>query len=247
MRADDGPFKISLDATDERRPDQEQVDVWFADGHRERVRVQDYERVYAVPGLYEAIVMGALGCRSPDRVATMLADAARALGHAPRSIRVLDLGAGNGVSGEALAQRGLTPVVAVDIEPSARVAALRDRPHTYDAYLTADLLALTPAQVRTIRELSPNALACVGAIGLDHVPPAALTAGLGLLADVALIAYTVAAGTTVAFRREIATLFETTAPGWLIEEVARRRYRHRFTVTGRPIWWEAVVLRARRA
>ena len=50
--------------------------VRFADdGHEERVRVQDYARVYAVAGLYEAIVQDRLACQTPDRVATMLARA----------------------------------------------------------------------------------------------------------------------------------------------------------------------------
>ena len=234
-----------VNATEERPPDQEEVEVRFADGRSERVRVQDYERLYAVQGLYEAIVMETLRCSSPARVASMLASAAGTLGHAERSLRVVDLGAGNGVSGDALAGHGLRPVVAIDIEPVARAAALRDRPGTYDTYLTADVLSLTVTQRRAIRALMPNALACVGAIGLDHVPPAALPAALDLLADDSLLAYTIAADTVATDAEEISTRLREVADRWLIEELARERYRHRLTVTGRPICWEAVVVRAR--
>jgi predicted TPR repeat methyltransferase len=234
-------------AADERQPDQEEVVVRFAaDGHEERVRVQDYERVYAVAGLYEAIVHDHLRCQSPDRVAAMLARAARELGRAPRSVRVLDLGAGNGVSGQALAAQGLQPVVAIDTEPAARAATLRDRPGLYEAYLIADVLALTAAQARTIRALAPNALACIGAIGLDHVPPAALPAALGLLADDSLLAYTVSEATSAQDGAEITARLSEIAARWRFDELARERYRHRLTVTGHPIWWEAVVVRARR-
>ena len=238
-------FTIVVNAMEERAPDQEEVEVRFADGRSERVRVQDYERVYAVRGLYEAIVMETLRCGSPARVASMLARAARTLGLAERSLRVLDLGAGNGVSGDALADHGLRPVVAIDLEPGARAAALRDRPDTYDMYLTAEVLSLTATQRRAIRALMPNALACVGAIGLDHVPPAALPAALELLADDSLLAYTVAADAIATDAEEISTRLGAIADRWLIEELARERYRHRLTVTGRPIWWEAVVVRAR--
>jgi hypothetical protein len=242
------PFSILVDTTEDRPPDQEEVVVCFADARRECVRVQDYERVYRVPGLYEAIVMEKLRCRSPERVASMLAGARRMLGHAQQQpLRVLDLGAGNGVSGEALARHGLRPVVAIDIQPAARAAALRDRPHTYDTYLTADLLSLTASQRRAIRALMPGALACVGAIGLDHVPPAALPAALELLTDDSLLAYTVAAERAGTDGKEISTRLLAIADQWLIEELARERYRHRVTVTGRPIWWEAVIVRARRA
>src|SRR5450755_943578 len=256
-------FTVSLDVPAGRSPDQEEVVVRFADGRLERVRVQDYQRVYAVPGLYEAIVSDTLRCRSPDRVASMLAQAARSQARppqplrvigsvaAPRSqarppqpLRVIDLGAGNGVSGEALIAHGLKPVVAIDIEPAARAAALRDRPDTYDAYLTADILALTPAQVGAIRGLAPNALACVGAIGLDHVPPGALPAALGLLDDDALLAYALLVTNATTDAAEIFAGLRATADGWRIEELARERYQHRLTVTGEPIWWEAVVIRA---
>jgi hypothetical protein len=276
------PFTVSLDVPAGCPPDQQEVVVRFADGSLERVRVQDYQRVYAVPGLYEAIVSDTLRCRSPDRVGSMLAQAARSqvgfpqplrvIGSAgvarsqarspqplrvissagvarsqarsPQPLRVIDLGAGNGVSGEALIAYGLKPVVAIDIEPAARAAALRDRPDTYDAYLTADILALTPAQVGVIRGLAPNALACVGAIGLDHVPPGALPAALGLLDDNSLLAYTLSVAKATTDAAEICTALRAMADGWRIEELARERYQHRVTVTGEPIWWEAVVVRA---
>jgi len=241
------PFTIVVDAVQEGPPDQETVEVRFGDGRSERVRVQDYERVYAIPGLYEAIVMDTLRCRSPDRVASMLASAARSLGRTEPPLRVFDLGAGNGVAGEALARRGLRPVVALDIEPAARVAALRDRPDIYDTYLTADVLSLTAAQRHAIRALMPNALACVGAIGLDHVPPAALPAALELLAADSLLAYTIAAASAGTDAAEISTRLRAIEDQWRIDELARVRYRHRLTVTGRPIWWQATIVRARRA
>jgi hypothetical protein len=240
-------FTIVAAAAPERPPDQEEVVVRFADdGHEERIRVQDYARVYAVAGLYEAIVHDRLRCQTPDRVASMLARAARELSRAPRSVRVLDLGAGNGMSGQALAAQGLRPVVAVDTEPAARAAAIRDRPGLYEAYLIANVLALTPAEVRTIRRLAPNALACVGAIGLDHVPPAALPAALELLTDESLLAYTLSEANRAVDGTEISGRLSEIAERWRIDEVARERYRHRLSVTGQPIWWEAVVVRARR-
>jgi hypothetical protein len=240
-------FTIVAAAAPERPPDQEEVVVRFADdGHEERVRVQDYARVYAVAGLYEAIVQDRLGCQTPDRVASMLARAARELDRPPRSVRVLDLGAGNGVSGQALAAQGLRPVVAIDTEPAARAAAIRDRPGLYEAYLITDVLALTPAEVRAIRGLAPTALACVGAIGLDHVPPAALPAALELLADDSLLAYTVSETNRAVDGAEISARLSEIGSRWRIEELARERYRHRLSVTGQPIWWEAVVARARR-
>ena len=87
-------------------------------------------------------------------------------------MRVLDLGAGNGVSGVELAAAGVTPVAAVDLEPAARAATLRDRPGLYELVLTGDVTALPAADVEAIRALRPNGLTLVGALGNDHVSAA---------------------------------------------------------------------------
>ena len=142
------------------------------------MRIQDYERVYAVPGLYEEIVQRRLGCRTPARMALLLAGAAARIGWEPAAVRILDAGAGNGVSGEAFAAQGMRPVVGLDILPAARDAALRDRPGVYGAYLAADLCALAPAEERVIRDAAPNALACVGSVGGGHLPAEAVAAAL---------------------------------------------------------------------
>ena len=60
---------------------------------------------------------------------------------------VIDIAAGNGVSGEALAAQGLHPVLGTDIVPAAREATLRDRPALYDEYLAT--LAQLPAPDRS--------------------------------------------------------------------------------------------------
>ena len=58
----------------------------------------------------------------------MLADAVDRLGWDRETVRVIDLAAGNGISGQALAAHGLHPVLGTDIVPEARAAALRTVP-----------------------------------------------------------------------------------------------------------------------
>jgi predicted TPR repeat methyltransferase len=203
------------------------------DGAFERMRVQDYERLYAVPGLYEEVVQRRLGCRTPDRMADMLAAAAAQLGREPASVRILDVGAGNGVSGEALAARGMRPVVGLDILPAARDAALRDRPGVYDAYLAADLCALAPDEEQLIRDAAPNALACVGAVGAGHLPAEAVAAALELLPADALVTY------AYDVEQPADPLQELLAGA---RQLARECALHRRTVTGGERHWEAVVV-----
>ncbi len=215
-------------------PDEEAFEVTFDDGRVERFTMHDYGRVYAVAGLYEEVVQRMLGCATPDKIAELLAAAATG------EVRVLDLGAGNGVSGEALAAAGLRPVVGIDVEPEARTATLRDRPGLYDLVLTADVAALAPADAGAIRALRPNALTLVGALGNDHVSPTGLAAAAGLLTDDALIAY--------AYPDYEDDHALQTALGELgdVAELARERYVHRRTASGGLRTWEAAVVRLSR-
>ena len=177
----------------------------------------------------------------------MLAGATDRLGCERARVRVLDIAAGNGISGEALAALGMRPVIATDLEPAARRAALRDRPGVYDTYLITDLVALSPSQKRTIAELAPNALTCVAPVGAgpQHIPPAALIAAVRLLAPDAVIAY---------MRDRTDEPDTVTERMWLEElegvteakELARRRYRHRYTINRQTILMEGAVWRVRR-
>jgi predicted TPR repeat methyltransferase len=212
-------------------PNEEAFEVTFDDGHVERFTMHDYARVYAVPGLYEEVVQRMLRCATPDKIAELLA------GSAHDDLRVLDLGAGNGVSGEALAAAGARPVVAIDVEPEARVATLRDRPGLYELVLTADVAALTSDEAAAIRALRPNALTLVGALGNDHVAPEGLAAAAALLTDDALIAY------AYPDYEDDAALQQALADLGVIAETARERYVHRRTAAGGVRTWEAVVVR----
>jgi hypothetical protein len=225
---------------------QERIRVEHEDGHVEELRLHEYERLYALPGVYEQIVQDRLGCVSPAKLAGLLGGGADALAWPRNEVRVIDVAAGNGVSGEALAREGMRPVLGTDIVPAARAAALRDRPGLYGTYLTLDLLSLTDEVSAELRELGANAVSCVAPVGdaAGQVPTEALLAVAGLLADDALVAYMhdprVAADDVVTpelWRERL---------GAEATEMARERYRHRQTVTGGSYDMVGVVWRLSR-
>ena len=84
--------------------------------------------VYAVPGLYEHLFYERLKGQSPAVVSALLAEAVEAEGDDPAALPVLDLGAGNGMVGEALREHGFEEITGVDITPEAGEAVERDRP-----------------------------------------------------------------------------------------------------------------------
>jgi predicted TPR repeat methyltransferase len=223
----------------------ELIRVRHDDGRIEELRLGDYERLYLLPGLYEEIVQERLGCRSPQMIAAVLAAAVDAVGSDRADTKVIDLAAGNGVSGEALAAEGLHAVLGTDVVASAREAALRDRPGVYDQYLTLDLLATAPSQRRAIAALGANALSCVAPVGphAGQVPAPVLIGAAELLVPDALVAYMHDPGfgdpdaiTTVLWDDN----------GFSAHELERRRYVHRRTVNGAPYDMDGVVWRLRR-
>jgi hypothetical protein len=225
----------------------EQIVVRFDDGRTEELALHDYDRLYGIAGLYEEIVQVQLGCRSPQVIASLLAEAVRRFGWSPADVRALDVGAGNGVSGEALAAQGIKPVLATDVLASARDAARRDRPGLYRTYLVTDLIELTEDRARSIRALELRALLCVAPVGqgAQHVPAEAIAAAAALLGPDALIAYMRDADEQP--DTLTAEMMATRITGFTrLEELERRRYVHRHTVSRKPILMDAVVSRVLR-
>ena len=239
--------RFTAELLDQTDPEigQELIRVRYEDGRTDELRLHEYARMYAIPGLYEQVVHDRLGCRSPAQIAAMLGGAVDRIGWDRGSARVLDVAAGNGISGEALKRERLAPVIGSDIVPEARVAALRDRPDVYDDYITLDLLDVTPERRNALLQRKLNVLSCVAPVGTTHeqLPPEALTAAAQLLAPDALIAYI----HDPQVEREDPITVELWAHANSDAELLERtRYLHRFTVTGQPYEMDGMVWRIRR-
>jgi hypothetical protein len=224
----------------------ELIRVTFPDGRVEELHLHDYDRLYALPGVYETIVHDRLGCRSPAEIAAIVGGAVDRLGWSRGAIRVIDVAAGNGVSGEALAAEGLRPVIGSDIVPAAGEAVRRDRPDLYEQYLVLDLLDLAPEDAARLAEFEANVLCAVAVVGdgPKHLPPAALAVAARALTPDALIANIHTPGEAAPVTPEF--WVDQLGAGTQAEELERRLYLHRRTVTGGRYELEGVVWRVRR-
>jgi len=127
------------DAGDKLDQNEEFVTLVTDEGS-ERIRIHDYDRMYSIPGLYEAIVHERLKCDSPRMMCALLKNEIPQLEDQNNDLRVLDFGAGNGIVGECLCNLfDCDALVGLDIIPEARDAAQRDRPEVYDDYYVTDL------------------------------------------------------------------------------------------------------------
>ena len=221
--------------------DEEWCEV-FEEGAWKQIRFHDYASIYARPGLYEHLFYRLLGCNSPVRVATMLAEVRRETVPSGRHLRVLDLGAGNGMMGAELRRIGAKEVVALDILPAARAAASRDRPDVYDDYLVVDLCQPDARTCARIEGLAPNCLVSVAAMGFGDLPARAFYNALRFLPKGSLLAFTIKSDFLHSrYPYGYAELIRRMLAGNVIDLEAMRRYRHRRSLTGTPLYYTAIV------
>jgi predicted TPR repeat methyltransferase len=218
------------------------------DGRWRRIRFHDYHEVFGIPGLYETIFAKRLECRSPTRVVSLLEEALVEHPEAPGDLRVLDVGAGNGMVGEELRRAGVDDVMGIDIIPEARVAAERDREGTYRDYLVADLTSLDDEHRRRIEAFSPNCLTVVAALGYGDIPTEAFLSACSFIPEGGWIAFNIKEDFLVEDedRSGFSSLVRTLQRERALEVEAMRRYRHRLSVHGDPLHYVAIVGRKRR-
>ena len=160
-------------------------------GTTRKIRFHDYDEIYSIPGLYEFLFYEHLECCSPQVVCGLLEDQLTGAGVPASTLRVLDLGAGNGMVGEELADLGAEMITGVDLLPEAAAAAERDRPGVYDDYHVLDLTELSDARRRELRGRRFNALVSVAALGFGDIPPRAFAEAFNLVSDGGWIAFNI--------------------------------------------------------
>lgn len=225
------------DARRDQRQDEEWCEV-LEDGSWRRIRFHDYGSIYDIPGLYEHLFYERLRCQSPETVSGLLGECVEREGEHPEAMTVLDLGAGNGMVGEALSERGFGDVVGVDICEEAGEAVERDRPGVYSDYFVCDLLD-PPAR---LADAEFGAMTSVAALGFGDVPPQVFEAAFDLVEDGGWVGFTIKEDfLDDEDRSGFSELIGDMLASGAIEEKGRRRYRHRLDVSGEPLHYVAMA------
>lgn len=236
-------YNIKFPATEPHQLAQDEAYFHFVDGDREiKLRFHDYGDIYNYPGLYEQLFYRRLKCNSPKTVADILDRVLAANRVEKTELRVLDLGAGNGMFGEQLHGAGVARVIGVDICPEAFHACERDRPGVYDAYYVADLCNMDPLVRDELASWQVDALSCVAALGFGDVPAKAFANAYNLVAPSGWLAFNIKEtfmleSDVSGFSRLIKSLLLSDA----LEVHHLERYRHRISIDGRPLFYYALV------
>ena len=234
-------FEVELPEVGQLGQDEEWCEILLG-GERRRIRFHDYHDIYDIPGFYERLFYDKLECQSPRVIRRLLARALTELGTEPGELRVLDVGAGNGLVGEELRELGAGAVYGIDIIKEAAAAAHRDRPGVYERYLVADLTDLARDERDTLAGANLNTMTTVAALGFDDIPPRAFAVAYNLISTPGLVAFTikeefVAKRDSSGFSSLIHRMFDEE----VIRPLAKERYRHRLSVQGEPLYYVAFV------
>lgn len=236
-------MQIELDTERGAGQDEERFTVTLDDGSTEAMRLHEYGRVYAVPGLYEAVVQHRLECASPRVLADALVAAVRGAGEEVAALRVLDMGAGNGVVADHLRDRGVEhPFVGLDTEPAAGPAAERDRPGLYAEYFTGTLEQAPVAEAVARHGLT--VLAGAGALGMGHVSRAEITSAWAAFPPGSWLAVTFHEDVLGQDGGELGAFVAELRSGEAGTRVLTLdRFRHRLTMAGDPLFYHVLIAR----
>jgi len=212
------------------------------DGVQQKIRFHDYDTIYKIPGLYEQIFYDRLRCISPSKVAQILNASVSQAEENTTELRVLDLGAGNGMMGEALVKHGISRMIGVDIIAEAKDSAERDRPHIYDSYYIIDFCNLKPEQAEELSSWSLNCMTTVAALGFGDIPPKAFMTALNLIQSEGWVAFNIKESfldqsDESGFSRMIRELIFSK----YLDLYHLERYRHRLSIEGVPLYYFAVA------
>ncbi len=219
----------------------EQNEVFFyliESSGKKKIRFHDYDVIYSKPDLYEQLFYERLKCKSPTKIAEILKHSLSQSEYNLSELRILDLGAGNGMMGEALKNHGVSRLIGVDIIDEAQEATERDRPGVYDAYYVANFCNLSEDLKDEISSWMPDCLTTVAALGFGDIPPKAFLTAFNIIQN----------GGWVSFNIKETFLDHTDTSGFsrMIRELILsnyldiyhlERYRHRMSISGKPLYY----------
>jgi SAM-dependent methyltransferase len=236
-------YNIKLPITDPHQLEQDEAFFYLMENEQEiPLRFHDYGEIYKYPGLYEQLFYQRLKCSSPRKVGEILNKVLRDNRVEMTELRVLDLGAGNGMFGEKLQAVGVARVIGVDICEEAKIACERDRPGVYDAYYVRDFCDIDDMTQQELASWKIDCLSCVAALGFGDIPVKAFANAFNLLAPSGWVALNIKEtflleSDTSGFSTLIKLLLLSDA----LEVHHLERYRHRISIDGRPLFYYALV------
>lgn len=234
---------IKLPANEPHSLEQDEAYFMLNENNQDKnIYFHDYAEIYNHKDLYEQLFYERLKCISPVKVCDILKNVLIQNHVEMSELRVLDVGAGNGMMGELLIKSGIARVVGVDILPEACLACERDRPGTYDAYYVVDLVTMDDATKADILSWNIDCMTTVAALGFHDIPPYAFAQAFNLVQTGGWIAFNIKETfLQVSDHSGFSTLVKDMILADILEIHHLERYRHRISIDGRALYYYALV------
>lgn len=206
-----------------------------------KILFHEYDQIFEVPGLYEKVFYEELKCQSPQVMVNLLEEQLEDTDQSMEDLRVLDLGAGNGMVGEEFAKRDVELVVGTDIIPEAKQAVQRDRAGIYKDYYLSDFTNLREKEKKQFQEYRFNTLVTVAALGFGDIPPEAFVGAFNMVENGGWVVFNIrdkflTSKDDTGFQEAIEVLTEE-----YFEVKKSKQYVHRYNIHGEPLTYKAFV------
>lgn len=236
-------YRVSFPPIEPHELDQDESFYYLEENGKElKLLFHEYDELYRRPGLYEQLFYDRLKCTSPQKIIETLYSTIGTSQPPFSELRVLDLGAGNGMVGEKCFERGVARIVGLDISHMANKALERDRPGIYDAYYVADLMNLSEDVHSQLTSWNFNCLISVAALGFGDIAAPSFIKAFNLIEDEGWIAFNIketfmdnrdTSGFSVFIKNLILTEH--------LDIYHMERYQHRLSIDGRPLYYFALA------
>ena len=212
-------------------------------GVERRLKLHDYGEVYRIPGLYNYLALEKLYYRSHEFMASLLRDNLENSGESVKDLKLLELGAGSGLFGQAIAKQGVTSIIGIDIVPEAAEAARRDCPGVYENYFVEDLTQLSTATRDILKEQNLNGFVCCSALSDGHIPSKAFATGMNLIQSQGWVLFNVAKTSYECDRDcpEFVRFYRDAIEQGYLKIQATESYLHRRFFNGQPLEYVAIL------
>lgn len=206
------------------------------DGQWKSFRVSDHRAMFVHPGLYEQLVIDQLQCTTPQRAIGTFGEVLFDWCGSPSDLRVLEIGAGNGLVAAELRHLGASAIFGIDHRPEASEAARRDRPWAYDIYLLGRLSMRKSQLRRHVEAFAPNCLVMLAGDNEESLDATAFAAAWNLLAEQSWVVFSMTEAASPAGRQaKFQQLIRRMTELGCIQMECYRRYVHRVTMGGVPL------------
>jgi len=221
--------------------DQDEEFFILKNDNNRHIQFHDYKSIYKVPGLYEEVFHNHLKCRSPQVISKLLYESVKKSDSDFEDLKILDFGAGNGLVAKELSTYDPRLIVGVDILDEAKEAALRDRKGVYTDYFVCNFSELSEERLIEFQSFGFNAFVSVAALGFGHIKTQGFIRAFNLIEKGGWIA--------INLRDRFLTSEDETGFGDMmnflkdryIKVLDEKTYQHRLSVSGKPIYYTAIV------